>query len=108
VPRCRPGGLLVGLATTAVAAASFTADADPQASPVVVQLVSGDKSAVIEVGGGEVRSRGGRARAPELTLDGPPRLILGLLAGMIDVGKATDAGLHVTGNLDVLGRLRRA
>jgi DNA-binding HxlR family transcriptional regulator len=89
------------------AAASFVVDADPQAEPVVIQLIAGDKSAVVEVGGGEVRSRVGRAAAPELTLEGPPRLVLGLLAGMIDVGGAIGSGLNATGNLEVLARLRR-
>ena len=89
------------------AAASFVVDADPKAEPVVIQLIAGDKSAVVEVGGGEVRSRVGRAAAPALTLEGPPRLVLGLLAGMIDVRGAASSGLNVTGNLDVLGRLRR-
>jgi DNA-binding HxlR family transcriptional regulator len=89
------------------AAASFVVDADPHAEPVVIQLIAGDNAAVVEVGGGEVRSRVGRAAAPELTLEGPPRLVLGLLAGMIDVRGAASSGLNVTGNLDVLGRLRR-
>jgi DNA-binding HxlR family transcriptional regulator len=89
------------------AAASFVVDSDPQAEPVVIQLIAGDNAAVVEVGGGEVRSRVGRAAAPELTLEGPPRLVLGLLAGMIDVRGAASSGLNVTGNLDVLGRLRR-
>jgi DNA-binding HxlR family transcriptional regulator len=91
----------------AYAAESFTVDADPQASPVVVQLISGDNSAFIEVGGGEVRSTVGRAAAPELTLEGPPRLVLGVLAGMIDMGQAIGSGLRITGDSDVLARLRR-
>jgi len=92
----------------AYAAASFAVDSDPQAAPVAIQLIAGDKPAVIEVGGGEVHSRVGRATAPDLTLEGPPRLVLGLLAGMIDVGRATSSGLHITGNPDVLARLGRA
>jgi DNA-binding HxlR family transcriptional regulator len=91
----------------AYAAASFTADAAPEAAPVVVQLISGDESAVIEVGGGEVRSRAGRALAAELMLDGPPRLVLGLITGMIDMAQATEGGLRATGDLGVLTRLRR-
>jgi DNA-binding HxlR family transcriptional regulator len=91
----------------AQAAASFVIDADPQAAPVVIQLIAGDKAAVIEVGGGEVRSRVGRAASPELTLEGPPRLVLGLLAGMIDVEGAIGSGLNLTGNSDVLDRLHR-
>jgi len=91
----------------AYAAASFTADSEPEAAPVVVQLISGDQSAVIEVGGGEVRSWVGRAPAAELTLEGTPRLILGLITGMIDMAQAIGAGLSISGNSDVLARLRR-
>jgi DNA-binding HxlR family transcriptional regulator len=89
------------------AAASFVVDADPGAEPVVIQLIAGDNSAVVEVGGGEVRSRVGRAVAAELTLEGPPRLVLGLLAGMIDAGGAIRSGLRLTGNSEVLARLHR-
>jgi DNA-binding HxlR family transcriptional regulator len=89
------------------AAASFVVDADPQAEPATIQLVAGDRFAFIEVGGGEVRSSVGRAASPLLTLEGPPRLVLGLLAGMIDVEQAIGSGLTLAGNLDVLDRLRR-
>jgi hypothetical protein len=34
-------------------------------------------------------------------------LVLELLAGMIDVGGAIGSGLQITGNPDVLARLRR-
>ena len=91
----------------AYAAASFTVDNDPKAAPVAIQLIAGDKSAVIEVGGGEVHSKVGRATDPDVTLEGHPRLVLGLLAGMIDVGRATGSGLRITGNPNVLARLGR-
>src|SRR5216683_1042813 len=39
----------------------FTTDADPDAPSVVIQLVASDEQAVIEVGGGQVHSRIGRA-----------------------------------------------
>ena len=79
----------------------------PRPNPLSIQLIAGDSAAVIEVGGGEVRSRVGRDPSPELTLEGPPRLVLGLLAGMIDLGGAIGSGLSVTGNTAVLDRLRR-
>jgi DNA-binding HxlR family transcriptional regulator len=91
----------------AYAAASFVLDADPEAEPVVIQLIAGDSAAVLEVGNGEVRSRTGRDPSPELTIEGPPRLVLGLLAGMIDLGGAIGSGLSVTGNTAVLDRLGR-
>ena len=62
--------------------------------------------AIIEVGGGQVHSRIGRAADPDLVLDGPPRAILGLLTGVIDIGLATKIGLTVRGRRDVLARLR--
>ena len=91
----------------AYAASWFTTDADPGAPPAVIQLVAGDEQAVVEVGGGQpVRTRIGRAADPDLVLDGPPRTILGLLTGVIDIDVATQIGLTVSGRRDVLARLR--
>lgn len=90
----------------AYAPAWFTTDADPDAPPVVIQLVASDEQAVIEVGGGQVHTWIGRAADPDLVLDGPPRAILGLLTGVIDIGVATKIGLTVRGRRDVLARLR--
>ncbi len=90
----------------AYAPAWFTTDADPGAPPVVIQLLASDEQAVIEVGGGQVRTWIGRAAHPDLVLDGPPRAILGLLTGVIDIDLATSIGLTVRGRRDVLTRLR--
>jgi DNA-binding HxlR family transcriptional regulator len=90
----------------ASAAASFVVDGDPEAGPVVIQLIAAGRAAFIEVGGGGARAGLGRAAAPELTLEGPPRLVLGLLAGMIDLRGAIGSGLVVTGNSDILDRIR--
>jgi DNA-binding HxlR family transcriptional regulator len=90
----------------AYAPAWFTTDADPAAPPVVIQLIASDQQAVIEVGGGQVHTRVGRAADPDLVLDGPPRAVLGLLTGVIDVELATKIGLTVHGRRDVLARLR--
>jgi len=90
----------------AYASAWFTTDADPQAPPVVIQLLASGEEAVVEVGGGQVRTRIGRAADPDLILDGPPRAILGLLTGVIDIDLAIAIGLAVRGRRDVLARLR--
>jgi DNA-binding HxlR family transcriptional regulator len=84
----------------------FTTDADPDAPPAVIQLVASGEQAVIEIGEGQVRARTGRAADPDLVLDGPPRAVLGLLTGMIDIGGATQIGLTVSGRHDLLTRLR--
>ena len=90
----------------AYAPAWFTTDADPGAPPAVIQLIASGEQAVIEVGGGQVRSRIGRAADPDLVLEGPPRAILGLLTGVIDIDLATSIGLTARGRRDVLARLR--
>ena len=90
----------------AYASAWFTTDADPAAPPAVIQLIAAGEEAVIEVGGGQVHTRAGRAADPDLVLDGPPRAILGLLTGVIDIDLAASIGLAVRGRRDVLARLR--
>jgi DNA-binding HxlR family transcriptional regulator len=84
----------------------FTTDADPDAPPAVIQLVAAGEHAVIEIGEGQVRTQTGRATDPDLVLDGPPRAILGLLTGVIDIRGATQIGLTVSGRHDLLTRLR--
>jgi DNA-binding HxlR family transcriptional regulator len=84
----------------------FTTDADPDAPPAVIQLIASGTSAVVEIGGGQVRTRVGRAQDPDLVLDGPPRAVLGLLTGVVDVNRASKIGLKVRGRRDVLARLR--
>lgn len=84
----------------------FAADADPGAPSAVIQLSAADQHAVVELGGGEVRTRVGKAADPDLVLDGPPRAVMGLLTGMIDIGQATQLGLEVRGRRELLTRLR--
>ncbi|HEY0543140.1 MAG TPA: helix-turn-helix domain-containing protein [Actinoallomurus sp.] len=90
----------------AYAPAWFTTDADPDAPPAVIQLVASGEQAVVEIGEGQVRTRTGRAADPDLVLDGPPRAVLGLLTGVIDISGATQIGLTVSGRPDLLTRLR--
>jgi hypothetical protein len=49
--------------------------------------------AVIELGDGQVRTRPGLTADPDLTLDGPPRAVLGLLTGQIGLERAEQLGL---------------
>ncbi|XUL91630.1 winged helix-turn-helix transcriptional regulator [Streptomyces galilaeus] len=88
------------------APAWFTTDADPDADPAVIQLLASDESAVIELRGGRVNTRLGRATDPDLVLDGPPRAVLGLLSGVIDLERAGRLGLSTRGRRDLLARLR--
>ncbi len=89
----------------AYAPAWFTTDDEPDAPPVVIQLVASGESAVIELRNGRVHTRLGRATDPDLVLDGPPRAVLGLLSGLIDLERAGRLGMSATGRRDLLTRL---
>jgi DNA-binding HxlR family transcriptional regulator len=90
----------------AYAPAWFITDADPDAPTAVIQLVAAGEEAVIEIDGGRVHTRVGRAADPDLVLSGPPRAVLGLLLGKIGIADATAIGLTAQGHRDVLARLR--
>jgi DNA-binding HxlR family transcriptional regulator len=90
----------------AYAPAWFTTDADPDAAPAVIQLIAADESAVVELRDGQIHTRVGRAANPDLVVDGPPRAVLGLLSGRIDLKVARRLGLSTRGRRDLLKRLR--
>lgn len=90
----------------AYAPAWFTTDADPGAPPAVIQVVASGEPAVIEIRDGRIHSRTGRVTDPDLLLDGPPRAVLGLLTGVIDLELAQGLGLSVRGRRELLARLR--
>jgi DNA-binding HxlR family transcriptional regulator len=89
----------------AYAPAWFTTDADPEGPPAVIQLIAAGERAVIELGDGRVRTRLGLAADPDLVLDGPPRAVLGLLTGVIDLDTARRLGLSTEGRPELLTRL---
>jgi DNA-binding HxlR family transcriptional regulator len=66
------------------------------------------RPAVVEVSGGEVRTRLGSAASPDLILAGSPRLILGLLGAYLTPADAEARGLAITGDPAILGRLQPA
>ncbi|MCI3276146.1 winged helix-turn-helix transcriptional regulator [Streptomyces cylindrosporus] len=84
----------------------FTEDAEPDGPDAVIQVVADGESAVIELRGGRIHTRLGRATEADLVLEGAPRAVLGLLTGVIDLEAAGRLGLSVSGRREVLGRLR--
>lgn len=86
--------------------ALFLRDGDPGGPALSIELRTEGRPAVIEVSGGEVRTRLGASPSPDLVLDGSPRLILGLLAGRLPPAEARDRGLAITGDPAILHRLR--
>ena len=87
--------------------ALFLHDSDPDGPPLSIELRPGGRPAVVEVSGGEVRTRLGGAPSPDLVLAGSPRLILGLLAGGFTPAQARELGLTITGDPAVLRRLQQ-
>jgi len=84
----------------------FLHDRDPAGPPLIIELRTTGRPAVIEVSGGTVRTRAGRAVAPDLVLQGTPRVILGLLSAGLTPAEARDLGLEITGDPAILNRLQ--
>jgi hypothetical protein len=85
----------------------FLHDRQPDGPALSIELRPGGRPAVIEVSGGEISIRLGEAPSPDLVLDGPPRLILGLLAAYLTLADAENLGLTVTGDPTILRRLQQ-
>jgi DNA-binding HxlR family transcriptional regulator len=90
----------------------FLHDRDPDGPALSIELRTAGRPAVIEVSGGQVRTQlrptpSGQSQ-PDLVLDGPPRLILGLLSAYLTPVQATYQGLKITGDPAVLRRLTPA
>ena len=86
----------------------FLHDRDPAGPPVTIELRTTGRPAVIEVSGGAVRTRAGRAPSPDLVLLGVPRVILGLLSARLTAAEALELGLEITGDPAILERLQPA
>src|ERR1700761_6471129 len=83
--------------------AQFLHDREPAGPPLSIELRPGGRPAVVEVSGGEVRTRLGAAPSPDLVLEGPPWLVLGLLSAHLTLAEAQAGGLTITGDPAILG-----
>ena len=83
----------------------FLHDRDPGGPPVAIELRAANNPAVIEVSAGSVSLRPGPAAAPDLVLQGEPRLILALFSGHLTAAEVADLGLQISGDPSVLRRV---
>lgn len=83
----------------------FLRDRDPDGPPVSIELRTASSPVVVEVSGGSARMRLGTAAAPNLVLQGEPRLILALFSGHLTAGEVADLGLEISGDASVLQRV---
>jgi DNA-binding HxlR family transcriptional regulator len=81
------------------------ADRRPGAPSVTLQLHTGDQPILIELSDGGVHARLGSTDRPDATLAGPPRPILGLLLGLLELDDAKAVGVSFEGDPGILGRI---
>src|SRR5579875_2746781 len=81
-------------------------DSAPDRPPVTIELRTGDEPMTVETIEGRVVARRGASSHPDAVLTGPPRLVIGVLSGRLDLEEARRQGLEVIGDANVLGRIR--
>jgi DNA-binding HxlR family transcriptional regulator len=79
-------------------------DKSPSARPVRLEVRAGGTIAVETVGDGSVTARLGTLDDPDVMLDGPPQVVLGLLTGKIDLASAQRKGLKYEGDRRIVRR----
>jgi DNA-binding HxlR family transcriptional regulator len=83
----------------------FLHDRDPGGRPASIELRAASSPVVVEISDGSVQMRLGTAAAPDLVLEGEPRLILGMFTGIITATEAADLGLGISGDAGLLDRI---
>ncbi len=81
-------------------------DRQPDASPVTLELQIGDQPIVLETDDGKIRARLGPGDDPDASIAGPPKPILGLVLGLLNLADAKASGIKYQGDLTILDRLR--
>jgi DNA-binding HxlR family transcriptional regulator len=86
--------------------AIMLSDQHQDAGPAVIEARIGDVVLAIQLGNGPVRATSGPAAGePNLTLTGEPRVVMGLLLGVLSPAKAAAEGVRADGNIGILDRL---
>jgi DNA-binding HxlR family transcriptional regulator len=80
-------------------------DRQPDASPVTVELHTGDQPIVIETRDGTIHTRLGTTDNADATVTGPPMPIMGLLLGLIQPADAKANGIDYQGEPTILDRI---
>jgi len=83
-------------------------DHDPSASPVTIELRTGNEPLTISVDSGAVTARPGAADAADLVLEGDRSVMLRLLVGRSTLESAQQSGLDVRGDPRALARVQPA
>jgi hypothetical protein len=81
-------------------------DPQPNAPPATLELQTGDQPIAIELRDGAIQTHLGATDNPDATLAGPPRPIMGLLLGSLDLADAKSRGISYQGDDTLLDRIR--
>jgi DNA-binding HxlR family transcriptional regulator len=109
------GGALLGAPTEGEAFQShwfalplrrLLADHAPDHPAQTLEVCTGDEPLTVTVGGGAVDPCPGPAVAPDAVVEGPPELVIPLLAGWLTLAAARAAGLAFRGDAAVLARVQ--
>ena len=79
---------------------------DPSRPDTTIEIHTGDSPMTIVSIRGRVQVQPGPADCPDLVISGPPEGVIGLLAGALDKGAASEGGVLVRGDIRRLARLR--
>jgi DNA-binding HxlR family transcriptional regulator len=83
----------------------MTADQQPEGPPATLELQIGDRPIVLALRDGAIDTNLGPVESPDATLAGPPRMVLGLLLGLLDLVDAEAAGVSYRGDRAILARV---
>jgi DNA-binding HxlR family transcriptional regulator len=80
-------------------------DRRPDASPVTIELQTGDQPLLIETVDGAIHSRLGGDVNADATITGPARPVMGLLLGVLELADAKASGVTYQGDPAILDRI---
>jgi DNA-binding HxlR family transcriptional regulator len=83
----------------------LTADRQPKGPPVTLELQIGDQPIVLAMHDGAIDIDLGPVESPDATLSGPPRMVVGLLLGLVELPAAEAAGVGFQGDSAVFDRI---
>jgi DNA-binding HxlR family transcriptional regulator len=80
-------------------------DRQPKGPPVALELQTGDQPIGIATGDGAIDVTLGPVESPDATLAGPPKSVLGLLLGLLELAAAEALGVSYRGDPAILDRV---
>jgi DNA-binding HxlR family transcriptional regulator len=86
----------------------YASDHAPAERPGTIEVRAGGDPVLVQVGGGEVRTRLGSDDDADMQLTGPPKVIVGLFTGKLTLADAKNYGLRSEGDPSVLARVQPA